>query len=60
MYWVTLLGCPLLCLGCPRALSPSPGASPEAFFATMLQRMVAGLAMLYYSAKVDQYHAQCL
>ena len=60
MYWVTLLGCLLLCLGCPRALSPSPGASPEAFLTTMQQRMKAGLAMLYFSAKVDQDHAQCL
>jgi hypothetical protein len=26
----------------------------------MQQRMEAGLAILYFSAKVDQYHAQCL
>ncbi len=60
MYWVTLLGCLLLCLGCPMAIAPSRGESPEAFLVTMQQRMEAGLAILYFSAKVDQYYAQCL
>ena len=60
MYWATLLCCLLLCLGCARARPPSPGGSPEAFLATMQQRMEAGLEILYFSAKVDQYHAQCL
>src|SRR5712691_7300634 len=58
MYWVTLLWCLLLCLGCPRTLSPSE--SPKAFLDTMHRRMEAGLEILYFSAKVDQYHAQCL
>jgi hypothetical protein len=58
--WATLLWCLLLCLGCPRAISPSRGASPEAFLTTMQRRMEAGLEILYVSATVDQYHAQCL
>jgi len=60
MYWATLLCCLLLCLGCARARPSSLGGSPEAFLATMQQRMEAGLEILYFSAKVDQYHAQCL
>ena len=60
MYWATLFWCLLLCLGCSRAISPSPGGSPEAFLATMQQRMEAGLEILYFSAQVDHYHAQCL
>ncbi len=60
MSWVTLLWCLLLCLGCAKALPPAPSESPEAFLATMQQRMEAGLEILYFSAKVDQYHAQCL
>src|SRR2546428_5852374 len=60
MYWATLFWCLLLCLGCSRAISPSSGGNPEAFLATMQQRMEAGLEILYFSAKVDQYHAQCL
>ena len=58
MYWATLLCGLLLCLGCPRAISR--GESPKAFLATMQRRMEAGLEILYVSAKVDQYHAQCL
>jgi hypothetical protein len=60
MYWATLLCCLLLCLSCTRAISPSPGGRPEAFLVTMQQRMKAGLEILYFSAQVDQYHAQCL
>jgi hypothetical protein len=60
MYWVTVICCLLLCLGCTRAISPSPGERPEAFLATMQQRMKAGLEILYFSAQVDHYHAQCL
>ena len=59
MYWVTVLCCLLLCLGCARARPPSPGERPEVFLATMQQRMEAGLEILYFSAQVDQYHAQC-
>jgi hypothetical protein len=59
-YWVTVLCCLLLCLGCARARPPSPGERPEVFLATMRQRMEAGLAILYFSAQVDHYHAQCL
>jgi len=60
MYWATLLCSLLLCLGCARARPPSLGESPEAFLASMQQRMEAGLEILYFSAKVDHYHAQCL
>jgi hypothetical protein len=60
MYWATLLCCLLLCLGCARARPLSLGESPEAFLDTMQQRMEAGLEILYFSAQVDQYHAQCL
>src|SRR5439155_15872270 len=60
MYGVTVLCCLLLCLGCARAISPPPGERPEAFLVTMQQRMKAGLEILYFSAQVDQYHAQCL
>jgi hypothetical protein len=60
MYWTTLLGCLLLCLGCARVGPPAPGERPEVFLATMQQRMEAGLEILYFSAKVDQYYAQCV
>jgi hypothetical protein len=58
MAWAMLLWCLLLCLGCARGLSP--GISPQAFLVSMQRRMEAGLEILYVSAQVDQYHAQCL
>src|SRR5438128_10889598 len=60
MYWVSVLWCLLLCLSCARARPPSLGKRPEVFLVTMQQRMEAGLEIRYFSAKVDQYHAQCL
>src|SRR4051812_23526084 len=59
-YAMLLLWFLLLCLGCARTVPPSPEERPETFLATMQQRMVAGLEILYASAQVDQYHAQCV
>ncbi len=58
MPWALLLWCLLLCLGCARRLSPRE--SPQVFLASMQRRMEAGLEILYFSAQIDQYHAQCL
>jgi hypothetical protein len=59
-YAMLLVGCLRLCVGCARGIPPSPEAPPETFLATMQQRMEAGLEILYASAQVDQYHAQCV
>ena len=50
----------LLCLGCARVRLPTQGESPAVFLDTMQQRMEARLEFFYFSAKVAQYHAQCL
>jgi hypothetical protein len=60
MIWITLGCCLLLCLGCAQRHVPSQEESPEAFLATMQQRMQAGLEILYVAAIVDHYHAQCV